>query len=97
MGKHCKNQRFGNKIWKKLQVIKTEKKGFGVKTLENIRSGEFIIEYIGEVINFEECLRRLELGDSNKKHFYILTLGGGEFIDAGTKGSIARFVIFFKF
>lgn len=33
--------------------------GFGLIAEQHIRSGEFIIEYVGEVIDDEECERRL--------------------------------------
>lgn len=33
-------------------------KGFGLFALEDIKKGQFIIEYIGEVLEEEEYLRR---------------------------------------
>lgn len=33
--------------------------GFGLVANEPIRAGEFVIEYIGEVIDDEECERRM--------------------------------------
>lgn len=33
--------------------------GFGLFSNESIRAGDFVIEYVGEVIDDEECERRM--------------------------------------
>ena len=57
----CENRRFQKKQWKKVKVEKVPlvcknkfalemgDKGKGLVAAENIKSGEFVIEYIGEV------------------------------------------------
>ena len=44
----------------KLEVFKTEKKGFGLRTLEDIPAGAFVIEYCGEIVDYEEFKTRLQ-------------------------------------
>ena len=43
----------------KLCIYRTENGcGWGVKTLENIKKGTFVVEYVGEVISNEEAEER---------------------------------------
>ena len=43
----------------KLCIYRTENGcGWGVKTLENIKKGSFVVEYVGEVISNEEAEER---------------------------------------
>lgn len=53
--------------------------------------GQFVIEYVGELIDEEEFRRRMrrkhEIRDEN---FYFLTLDKERMIDAGPKGNLAR-------
>ncbi|KAF6779792.1 hypothetical protein AHF37_00714 [Paragonimus kellicotti] len=68
-------------------------KGWGVRSTSLIEKNAFILEYVGEVINFAEFRRRVRryerLGHS---HHYFMALETDRFIDAGTKGNWARFV-----
>lgn len=90
-GDLCMNQRFQKREYVRLKKIKTEKKGYGLLANEDIRMGEFIIEYVGEVIDNAELEKRLN-EYSGERHFYCLTLSKGETIDAGRKGNISRFI-----
>jgi histone-lysine N-methyltransferase SETD2 len=49
-GTNCQNQRFQNKEWANVSVIKTEKKGYGLRADVDLEPNEFLFEYIGEVI-----------------------------------------------
>ena len=43
----------------KLCIYQTDNNcGWGVKTLENIKKGSFVVEYVGEVITNEEAEER---------------------------------------
>lgn len=54
-------------------------------------SGDFIIEYVGEMIDEEEYQRRLNEMQKNKdQNFYFLTLDKDRMLDAGPKGNLAR-------
>lgn len=90
-GDHCMNQRFQKRDYSALSKFKTDKKGYGLIANEMIKSGTFIIEYVGEVVDNAELEKRLS-GYSGEKHFYCLTLSNGETIDAGKKGNISRFI-----
>lgn len=61
--------------------------------MEDIKEGQFVIEYVGEVIDQEECDRRLKKNASDQiSNFYFLNLDKDLVIDAGPKGNLARFM-----
>lgn len=92
-GVKCENQRFQKRIYPNIEVRKVEGKGWGLFAAEEIKSGTFIIEYVGEVINFDEFQRRFHsLVEQKCDMFYLLSLDGTLFIDAGPKGNEARFI-----
>ena len=53
-------------------------------------SGDFIIEYVGEVLNQQEFRRRARKFDKNK-HYYFMALSGDEIVDATKRGNASRF------
>ena len=69
-GPNCANRvvQKGRKV--KLCIYKTDNgMGWGVKTLENIRKGTFVVEYVGEVIREKEAEERgKKYGKYNKKN-----------------------------
>lgn len=91
-GEDCKNQRFQKRQYAKVDVIRTDKKGYGLRALEPIQQGTFVYEYIGEVVSEVKFHKRAKYyEDSGFKHFYFMMLQKGEFIDATAKGCLARF------
>ncbi|KUL88110.1 hypothetical protein ZTR_04036 [Talaromyces verruculosus] len=91
-GQDCQNQRFQRKEYANVTVIKTAKKGFGLRAESDIHPHQFIYEYIGEVINEANFRRRMIQYDKEGiKHFYFMSLNKGEFVDATKKGNLARF------
>jgi [histone H3]-lysine36 N-trimethyltransferase len=91
-GSGCQNQRFQQRQYAKVSVIKTEKKGFGLRADADLRTGDFIYEYIGEVINEPQFRRRMiQYDDEGIIHFYFMSLSKGEFVDATKKGNLGRF------
>jgi SET domain-containing protein len=91
-GSACQNQRFQRREYADVSVIKTEKKGHGLRTNTDMQAGDFIFEYIGEVINEPQFRRRmLAYDDQGIKHFYFMSLSKGEFVDATKKGNLGRF------
>lgn len=55
-------------------------------------SGDFIFEYIGDVIDEARFRKRMiRYDDEGVKHFYFMSLNKGEFIDATKKGNLGRF------
>lgn len=91
-GRKCQNQRFQRKQYGDVSVIKTEKKGFGLRANKEMSPGDFIFEYIGEVIDERTFRRRmLQYDEEGIKHFYFMSLTKGEFVDATKKGNLGRF------
>uniref|UniRef100_A0A2A4J3Z0 Histone-lysine N-methyltransferase n=1 Tax=Heliothis virescens TaxID=7102 RepID=A0A2A4J3Z0_HELVI len=92
-GDRCHNRAFEKRLYPKLVPYRTPSRGWGLKTLEDIKAGQFVIEYVGELIDEEEFRRRMrrkhEIRDEN---FYFLTLDKERMIDAGPKGNLARFM-----
>eukprot|EP01138_Halocafeteria_seosinensis_P001851 gb/GECG01001894.1/.p1 GENE.gb/GECG01001894.1/~~gb/GECG01001894.1/.p1 ORF type:complete len:725 (+),score=86.36 gb/GECG01001894.1/:1-2175(+) len=71
----------------------TGQKGFGVFADENIPEDSFVVEYIGEVIDSDECERRLwDYKNEGTEHFYLMEIGSDLIIDAGRSGNMARFI-----
>ncbi|KAH9900388.1 histone-lysine N-methyltransferase [Xylariomycetidae sp. FL2044] len=91
-GNGCQNQRFQRRQYASVSVIKTEKKGFGLRADKTLHAHDFIFEYIGEVINEPTFRRRMVQYDKEGiKHFYFMSLTKHEFVDATKKGNLGRF------
>ncbi|KAM3446501.1 hypothetical protein MY3296_009625 [Beauveria thailandica] len=91
-GGGCQNQRFQRKHYADVSVIKTDKKGYGLRTDADLAANDFIFEYIGEVINEATFRRRmLQYDHEGIKHFYFMSLNKNEFVDATRKGNLGRF------
>ncbi|KAK2972581.1 hypothetical protein RJ640_020134 [Escallonia rubra] len=92
-GDYCKNQRFQKCEYAKTKVFKTEGRGWGLLADEDIKAGQFIIEYCGEVIPSEEAKRRSQTYEAQGlMDAYIISLDANYFVDATKKGSLARFI-----
>jgi hypothetical protein len=63
---------------KRLKVYKTEEMGWGVKALEDIKQGQLVVEFVGEVIDDEECGRRMghQKATGDNANFYMVDVGG---------------------
>ncbi|KAL2164193.1 hypothetical protein VTH06DRAFT_3408 [Thermothelomyces fergusii] len=91
-GEGCQNQRFQRKQYAKVSVIKTEKKGFGLRADTDLQANDFVYEYVGEVINEPTFRSRMVKYDREGiKHFYFMSLTKNEFVDATKKGNLGRF------
>ncbi|KAH6654171.1 hypothetical protein BKA67DRAFT_592423 [Truncatella angustata] len=91
-GDGCQNQRFQQKRYADVSVIKTDKKGFGLRANRDLQANDFIFEYIGEVINEPTFRRRMiQYDHEGIKHFYFMSLTKHEFVDATKKGNLGRF------
>ncbi|CCU76026.1 histone-lysine N-methyltransferase [Blumeria hordei DH14] len=91
-GIKCQNTRFQRRKYANVSVIKTDKKGYGLRANTDLAPNDFIFEYIGEVINEPTFRRRTIQYDSEGiKHFYFMSLTKNEFIDATKKGNLGRF------
>ncbi|ESZ98069.1 hypothetical protein SBOR_1600 [Sclerotinia borealis F-4128] len=91
-GAACQNQRFQRKQYAKVSVIKTDKKGYGLRANTDLHPDDFIFEYIGEVINEPTFRKRtIQYDQEGIKHFYFMSLTKHEFVDATKKGNLGRF------
>ncbi|XP_053652299.1 histone-lysine N-methyltransferase NSD3 isoform X2 [Cherax quadricarinatus] len=92
-GDKCCNQRFQKRQYPSMCSFRTETRGWGLKTTQDIKKGEFVIEYVGELIDDEEFRRRiLEMHEVKEENYYFLTIDKDIMIDAGPKGNLARFM-----
>jgi histone-lysine N-methyltransferase NSD2 len=63
------------RVYPKQVPINAGERGWGLKCLKDIKKGDFVNEYVGEIITEEECKRRLELAYQNDIcNFYFLTI-----------------------
>ncbi|XP_020232077.1 histone-lysine N-methyltransferase ASHH1 isoform X3 [Cajanus cajan] len=89
----CKNQKFQKCEYAKTKLFKTEGRGWGLLADEDIKAGQFVIEYCGEVISWKEAKRRSQTYEiQGLKDAFIICLNASESIDATRKGSLARFI-----
>ncbi|XP_019954932.1 histone-lysine N-methyltransferase NSD3 isoform X5 [Paralichthys olivaceus] len=92
-GDNCENQCFTKRLFAETEVIKTEGRGWGLRANQALRKGDFVTEYVGEVIDSEECQQRIKRAHENHvSNFYMLTLTKDRVIDAGPKGNSSRFM-----
>ncbi|KIR77893.1 histone-lysine N-methyltransferase, H3 lysine-36 specific [Cryptococcus gattii E566] len=91
-GKHCHNQQFSKKQYANVDVVLTEKKGYGLRASSIIPANTLIYEYIGEVVAEKTFRKRMQqYADEGIRHFYFMMLQKEEYIDATKKGGIGRF------
>ncbi|KAK2372790.1 histone-lysine N-methyltransferase SUVR5 [Trifolium repens] len=102
--KSCPNRVLQNGVRVKLEVFKTEKKGWAVRAGETILRGTFVCEYIGEVLDVQEARNRRERYDTtNSSYFYDINARVNDMsrlieeqvqyvIDATKNGNVSRFI-----
>ncbi|XP_068652375.1 histone-lysine N-methyltransferase ASHR3 isoform X2 [Aristolochia californica] len=87
----CTNRPFRKE--KRIKVVKTQSCGWGVVAAESIKKGEFVIEYLGEVIDDALCEQRLwDMKYKGAKKFYMCEIRKDFTIDATFKGNSSRFL-----
>ncbi|KAJ7965499.1 Histone-lysine N-methyltransferase ASHH2 [Quillaja saponaria] len=92
-GALCSNQQFQKRNYAELLWFRCGKKGYGLRSVEDISKGQFLIEYVGEVLDMHAHeTRQREYALKGHKHFYFMTLNGSEVIDASAKGNLGRFI-----
>ncbi|TVU49513.1 hypothetical protein EJB05_00826, partial [Eragrostis curvula] len=78
---------------KKDFFFQTEKCGSGLVAEDEIKKGEFVIEYVGEVIDDRTCEQRLwKMRRQGHTNFYLCEVSSNMIIDATNKGNMSRFI-----
>eukprot|EP00940_MAST-03C_sp_MAST-3C-sp2_P001540 g1540.t1 len=96
----CANTRFSKKIWKKVLPFDTgdECRGWGLKIRDTARAGDFIIEYVGELIDQQMLTHRMwgyhreKQKNGQKMNFYMLSVNADCVIDATKTANCSRFL-----
>ncbi|XP_073696004.1 histone-lysine N-methyltransferase EHMT1a isoform X3 [Garra rufa] len=85
----CRNRVIQNGLRIRLQVFRTERMGWGVRTLQDIPEGAFVCEFAGEIISDGEANVR-----ENDSYMFNLDNKVGEVycIDAQFYGNVSRFM-----
>ncbi|XP_012713566.2 histone-lysine N-methyltransferase, H3 lysine-36 specific [Fundulus heteroclitus] len=92
-GERCQNQTFTKRQYTTVEIYRTLSCGWGLRAISDIKKGAFVSEYVGEVIDEEECRARIRHAQEHDIcNFYMLTLDKDRIIDAGPKGNQARFM-----
>ncbi|KAL5554773.1 hypothetical protein UlMin_042174, partial [Ulmus minor] len=92
-GSSCLNKPFQHRPVKKMKLVQTEKCGSGILADEDIKQGEFVIEYVGEVIDDITCEERLwNMKHRGEKNFYLCEINRDMVIDATYKGNKSRYI-----
>jgi hypothetical protein len=94
VGSRCGNQRIAKRAYAATAVFKTpDGRGRGLRASEDIKQGQLIVEYCGELIDGDEMRRRLSADEEKGEFdFYYFQVDNEMTIDAGPKGNKARFV-----
>ncbi|KAI3814700.1 hypothetical protein L1987_14344 [Smallanthus sonchifolius] len=88
---NCTNRPFQEE--KKVKVVMTQCCGWGVEAVEYIDKGDFIMEYVGEVINDALCEKRFwDMKGQGITKFYVVAVRKDFNIDAKFKGNESRFI-----
>ncbi|RAL46751.1 hypothetical protein DM860_005030 [Cuscuta australis] len=103
-GKSCRNRVLQNGVRVKLEIFKTETKGWAVRAREAILRGNFVCEFIGEVISEEEANRRrcgygkegcayfLKIDDQINDMSRLVEGESPYVIDATNYGNVSRYI-----
>ncbi|KAJ5306557.1 hypothetical protein N7508_005572 [Penicillium antarcticum] len=100
LGPECGNRNFeglkhrtkaGGKYNIGVEVIKTQDRGYGVRSNRSFEPNQIIVEYTGEILTQFECEKRMRTVYKNNDCYYLMYFDQNMIIDA-TRGSIARFV-----
>lgn len=75
LGDHCLNKRFQKLQSANVEAFKTKKKGWGLRTVQDLAANSFIMEYVGEVVRTKEFRSRVKKYTKQKiKHRCIMAL-----------------------
>jgi len=77
---------------RRLQVRRSGVHGKGVFATVDLATGETLIEYSGEVISWDEALRRHPHDPAQPNHTFYFHIDDGHVIDGGVGGNSSRWI-----
>lgn len=94
VGDRCANVPFFRRKSPRLAPFYTsDERGWGLRVEEDVCRGDFIIGYVGEILDLKELERRLDEAQRNgRSKNYIMDLGKEQFVDAERRGNKSRFI-----
>lgn len=93
MGSKCSNKRLQTlRDNPDIRVTPYSGRGFGLSAVKVIGAGSLVVEYRGEIISSDECVKRMTTVYKANRNHYFLDYGHGEVIDGHVKGTIARYI-----
>ena len=95
VGPFCHNQKMRRFQHANTVPFYAGNRGWGLRAASDIDEGDFVVEYVGEVLDMKMCHERLQRAhETRTQHFYMLTLDSknGLVIDAKEKSNHARFI-----
>ena len=92
-GERCGNQQLKKGQSASVEIVSSTISGFGLCAVARLNPGDFVYEYLGEMIDNAEFNKRKEgYHERGDQHFYFMNVDGNEVIDATEKGALSRFI-----
>ncbi|XP_062602613.1 microtubule-associated protein futsch-like [Saccostrea cucullata] len=92
-GDYCTNRRFQKKQYADVEPFVTDWKGMGLRTRVALQPGDFVMEYVGEVLDYKQFKSRVkQQSKMGQEHHYFMALNSDEVIDASYKGNNSRYM-----
>lgn len=91
-GEECRNRRIQLQQGKQgaIALFMAGKKGIGVRAVQPIKQGEYIIEYCGQIVPPHVYTQRQDTIYAHERHHYCLQLDPGVLIDAQRMGNESK-------
>lgn len=77
---------------RRIQVRRSGVHGKGVYAVVDLKAGETLIEYVGEVISWDEALRRHPHNPNDPHHTFYFHISAEQVIDAKVGGNSSRWI-----
>ena len=94
-GPNCGNRGMSKRQFAKCRPMRENGKGWGLITVNGVKRGDLVQEYVGEIIDGkekEERLKAFSRDHPNDPNFYVMHLEPGWYIDAREVANMARFI-----
>lgn len=92
-GEYCINKRFQKKQYADVEAFVTDWKGMGLRATAALQPGDFVMEYVGEVLDYKQFKSRVkQQAKMGQEHHYFMALNSDEVIDASYKGNVSRYM-----